>query len=218
MRRRLARFEPRTVADLIGRYRRLYPGIQVRVLESETLNDVVTHVRTGACGLGIGHLALVERGLVLHPLGEQELLLVFPPSQPVSQREPVPLETLAHTPSWSAPPAPPHEASSKTPSPLSASHPTSQSKPPPAKRSSRSCSPAQVPPSSQPHSPTKPPAAEPRSDTPSHPSPDPWRSYTPPTSSRPQLERSSTKRHRVHQSEPPGWKSAGAGARFSAGS
>jgi len=86
------------VADLIGRYRRLYPGIQVRVLESETLNDVVTHVRTGACDLGIGYLARVEPGLVLHPLGKQELLLVFPPSQRVSQLEPVPLETLAHTP------------------------------------------------------------------------------------------------------------------------
>jgi DNA-binding transcriptional LysR family regulator len=86
------------VADLIGRYRRHYPGIKVRVLESETLNDVVAKVRTGTCDLGIGHLALVEPGLVLHPLGEQELLLVFPPCQSVDQPEPVPLETLAHTP------------------------------------------------------------------------------------------------------------------------
>lgn len=85
------------VASLIGSFRRRYPGIQIRVLESETLDDVVALVRTGACDLGIGHLALVEPGLVLHPLGEQELLLVFPPSQPVGTLDPVPLETLAQT-------------------------------------------------------------------------------------------------------------------------
>ncbi len=85
------------VAGLIGNFRRLYPGIQIRVLESETLDDVVALVRTGTCDLGIGHLAHVEPGLVLHSLGEQELLLVFPPSQPVEWVEPVPLETLAHT-------------------------------------------------------------------------------------------------------------------------
>jgi DNA-binding transcriptional LysR family regulator len=93
----LATLAAAPVADLIGHYRRLYPGIQVRVVESETVDDVVALVRTGACDLGIGHLAMVGPGLVLHPLGEQELLLVFPPSQPIDPLEPVPLTTLAQT-------------------------------------------------------------------------------------------------------------------------
>jgi DNA-binding transcriptional LysR family regulator len=86
------------VAGLIGRFRRRYPGIRIHVFESETLDDVVSLVASGSCDLGIGHLAVVGPGLVLHALGEQRLVLVFPPSQQVEKRGAVPLETLAQTP------------------------------------------------------------------------------------------------------------------------
>ena len=94
----LATLAAAPVAPLIGRFRRRYPGIQIRVVESETLDDVVSLVGTGSCDVGIGHLAAVEPALVLHPMGEQELLLVFPPSRSADDGEIVPLETLANVP------------------------------------------------------------------------------------------------------------------------
>jgi DNA-binding transcriptional LysR family regulator len=67
------------MAPLIGRFRALYPGVQVRVLEPEDADGVRALVRDGDCELGAAHLPIRGHELAAHPLGEQELLFVLPP-------------------------------------------------------------------------------------------------------------------------------------------
>ncbi len=67
------------VAELVGRFRDRYPGIEVDVLEPDTADGVSALVREGACELGVAHLPIPTEGLVELPLGEQELLFVLPP-------------------------------------------------------------------------------------------------------------------------------------------
>jgi DNA-binding transcriptional LysR family regulator len=67
------------MADLVGRFRDRYPGIEVDVLEPDTAAGVSALVREGACELGAAHLPIPAEGLVELPLGEQELFFVLPP-------------------------------------------------------------------------------------------------------------------------------------------
>ena len=67
------------MADLIGRFRELYPGIEVRVHEPESADGIRALVKDGTCELGAAHLPLAGGQLVAHSLGEQELLFVLPP-------------------------------------------------------------------------------------------------------------------------------------------
>ncbi|MBV8734146.1 MAG: LysR family transcriptional regulator [Solirubrobacterales bacterium] len=83
------------MAELVGRFRDRYPGIEVDVYEPDTADGVSTLVREGACELGAAHLPIPTEGLVELPLGEQELLFVLPPrpradqpqERPISARE-----------------------------------------------------------------------------------------------------------------------------------
>jgi LysR family transcriptional regulator, carnitine catabolism transcriptional activator len=83
------------VAELVGRFRDRYPGIEVDVLEPDTAAGVSAFVREGACELGVAHLPIPAEGLIELPLGEQELLFVLPPrpggdharGQPIGARE-----------------------------------------------------------------------------------------------------------------------------------
>jgi len=91
------------MADMIGRYRARYPGVEVRVLEPESADQVSAQVREGACELGAAHLPLPRDQLISHPLGKQELQFVLPPDTPADER-PLGARELARTPLVVSPP------------------------------------------------------------------------------------------------------------------
>jgi DNA-binding transcriptional LysR family regulator len=90
------------MASLIGRFRARHPGVEVRVLEPESADQVGALVREGTCELGAAHLPLT-RELIAHPLGKQELQFVLPPDTPADER-PLGARELAHTPLVVSPP------------------------------------------------------------------------------------------------------------------
>lgn len=92
------------MATLIGRFRELHPGVQVRVLEPESADGVRALVRDGTCELGAAHLPLPGDQLTAHALGEQELLLVFPAEAPPDRQRPLTPRDLARTPLVVSPP------------------------------------------------------------------------------------------------------------------
>ena len=92
------------MATLIGRFRERHPGVQVRVLEPESADGVRALVRDGACELGAAHLPLPGDRLASHPLGEQELLFVFPPQAAPPSERPLGARELAQTPLVVSPP------------------------------------------------------------------------------------------------------------------
>jgi DNA-binding transcriptional LysR family regulator len=67
------------LAALIGRFRRAYPGVAVRVQEPPSTAGVGAMVREGTCELGFARLPLPRDDLHAHELGSQELLFVLPP-------------------------------------------------------------------------------------------------------------------------------------------
>lgn len=91
------------MSNLIGRFRALYPGVEVRVLEPESAEQVGALVRDGACELGAAHLPLSRSQLVAHSLGEQELQFVLPPHTAAEER-PLGARELARTPLVVSPP------------------------------------------------------------------------------------------------------------------
>jgi DNA-binding transcriptional LysR family regulator len=91
------------MARLIGAFRARYPGVEVRVLEPESADQVSALVRDGACELGAAHLPLSRDQLIAHPLGEQELQFVLPPKTPADER-PLGGRELAHIPLVVSPP------------------------------------------------------------------------------------------------------------------
>jgi DNA-binding transcriptional LysR family regulator len=91
------------MAGMIGRFRARYPGVEVRVLEPESADQVSALVREGACELGAAHLPLPRDQLIAHPLGKQELQFVLPPDTPADER-PLGARELARTPLVVSPP------------------------------------------------------------------------------------------------------------------
>jgi LysR family transcriptional regulator, carnitine catabolism transcriptional activator len=92
------------MADLIGRFRELYPGIEVRVHEPESADGIRALVKDGTCELGAEHLPLAGGQLVAHPLGEQELLFVLPPDAMPRGGRALGARELAQTPLVVSPP------------------------------------------------------------------------------------------------------------------
>jgi DNA-binding transcriptional LysR family regulator len=68
------------VAPLVGAFRVAHPGITLALANPDDSADLARLVRTGECELGVDAEAVPD--LVSHPLGEQELLAVFPPGTP----------------------------------------------------------------------------------------------------------------------------------------
>ena len=85
------------LSALIGRFRQAHDGVSVRVLESEGVTALAAIVRSGECELGITHLPTPTNDLRAHPLGRQELVLVFPPGRQ-SSSAPFPVQELANIP------------------------------------------------------------------------------------------------------------------------
>jgi LysR family transcriptional regulator, carnitine catabolism transcriptional activator len=92
------------MANLIGRFRERYPGIEVRVHEPESADGVRALVRDGTCELGAAHLPLTGGQLIAHPLGQQELLFVLPPDSIPNSDRPLGARELARTPLVVSPP------------------------------------------------------------------------------------------------------------------
>jgi len=67
------------LAGLVGRFRRLYPGVVVDLAAPEDTTDLVAMVRDGRCEVGVTESADLPDDLVARSIGEQALVLVVPP-------------------------------------------------------------------------------------------------------------------------------------------
>lgn len=80
---------PTLVADplvpLVGAFRRLHPGVTIRIAEPDDAATVVDSVRRGECELGVGDPA-DPGGLLVDPFLDQELVAVLPPGTPKPRR------------------------------------------------------------------------------------------------------------------------------------
>lgn len=81
---------PTLVADplaaIIGRFRKQYQGVSVRVLDPPSTTALLAMVADGRAELGISDAPIVGRGLEAHVIGEQELLAVLPPDSTAASR------------------------------------------------------------------------------------------------------------------------------------
>jgi LysR family carnitine catabolism transcriptional activator len=92
------------MAELIGRFRAAYPGVQIRVIEAETADGVRDLVRDGRCELGAAHVSSPTAGLDIQSLGNQELLFALPPQPEPASERPLSARELARTPLVVGPP------------------------------------------------------------------------------------------------------------------
>jgi LysR family transcriptional regulator, carnitine catabolism transcriptional activator len=92
------------MAELVGRFRGLHPGISVRMLEPESAEGVSSLVHDGTCELGAAHLSLPREGLSALSLGDQELLFALPPGGDGDESRPLRPRELARTPLVLSPP------------------------------------------------------------------------------------------------------------------
>lgn len=67
------------LAELVGRYRRRYPGVAVDLAAPEDTSDLLAMVREGRCEVGISETTAVPTDLTSRPIGGQALLLILPP-------------------------------------------------------------------------------------------------------------------------------------------
>ena len=67
------------LAELVGRFRRRHPGVDVDLAAPEDTSDLVAMVRDGRCEAGITEDSEVPGDLVSRPIGSQALLLILPP-------------------------------------------------------------------------------------------------------------------------------------------
>lgn len=74
------------LASFVGSYRKLYPDVQIRVVDPVDVSDVPAYVRSGRCEIGLieeGAGVPGELDLCVHPLAGQEIVLVLPPGAAV---------------------------------------------------------------------------------------------------------------------------------------
>lgn len=74
------------LAKLVGEYRLRFPGVALRLHERETTAAVKLCVQDGECELALAPTPLKDASLVVHSLGEQELMVVAPPSLPLASQ------------------------------------------------------------------------------------------------------------------------------------
>src|ERR671912_172876 len=72
------------LVDLVGRFRKLHPGVLVRIAEPEDADGIAAMVRSGASELGLGDVAPDDRTIEVDHLGGQSLLAFLPPGTPLS--------------------------------------------------------------------------------------------------------------------------------------
>lgn len=100
-------------AALIGRFRREYPGVSVRLIEPEDAAAVADRVRSGRSELGVTELPVAASSkaskgqeLVAHALGSQEYVALVPTSlvRDIGPGPRITLATLARQPLITTPP------------------------------------------------------------------------------------------------------------------
>jgi DNA-binding transcriptional LysR family regulator len=79
----------------LARFRREYPGVEIRVREQRPARAVARAVQEGKADLGFVHLPCEGEGLAMQPLLEDELALVVPEAHPLLRGESVRLEDLS---------------------------------------------------------------------------------------------------------------------------
>ena len=67
------------LAEMVGRYRRQYPGVSVDLAAPEDSSDLVAMVRDGRCEVGITETGDNPPDLTSRAIGRQALLLILPP-------------------------------------------------------------------------------------------------------------------------------------------
>ena len=67
------------LAELVGRFRRRYPGVDVDLAAPEDSSDLVAMVRDGRCEAGITESDEIPPDLTSLAIGSQALLLILPP-------------------------------------------------------------------------------------------------------------------------------------------
>jgi LysR family transcriptional regulator, carnitine catabolism transcriptional activator len=92
------------LAPLVGRFRALHPGVEVRMVEAETTDGIHALVRDGRCELGAAQLSSPTPGLGMLSLGDQELLFVMPPQWGDAPARSLSPREMARTPLVVAPP------------------------------------------------------------------------------------------------------------------
>jgi LysR family transcriptional regulator, carnitine catabolism transcriptional activator len=67
------------ITPLVGAFRAAHPGVVVRLAHPDGTADLLRAVLGGESEIGISVLPIVEPGLVVLPLGRQEIVAVLPP-------------------------------------------------------------------------------------------------------------------------------------------
>ncbi|GAA4883237.1 MULTISPECIES: LysR family transcriptional regulator [Saccharopolyspora] len=90
-------FDP--MAHLVGRFRKRYPNVSLRIGDLRDEEACAALIREGHCEMVICHLPVTTSGdLEVRELGEHEYWLVFPPGTEVPDRDPLPLAELPDLP------------------------------------------------------------------------------------------------------------------------
>ena len=94
------------VAELVGRFRREYPAVTVRINEPEDPADLVAMLHDGRAELGFTELPLAGDDLETRVLADQRYDAVFPPGTqaPSTRRGAIPIGQLAELPLITTPP------------------------------------------------------------------------------------------------------------------
>jgi DNA-binding transcriptional LysR family regulator len=91
------------LVDLVGRFRRLHPGVLVRLTEPEDAAAVAGLVRSGQCEIGLGDEVPDDPVLASDVLGDQALLAVLPPGTAIPRSRALPVGRLAQLPLITSP-------------------------------------------------------------------------------------------------------------------
>jgi LysR family carnitine catabolism transcriptional activator len=86
------------MAELVGRFRRAHPAVQVRLAGPTDSSELAGAVRSGEVEVGITEEGRANDGLEEHPLLVQALLAVSPPAGRDADARPLRLDRLGDTP------------------------------------------------------------------------------------------------------------------------
>lgn len=86
------------LANLVGRFRKRYPNVSLRLSDLRDEQAGSSLIREGHCEAVLTHLPVPAGDLEVTELGEHEYWLVFPPGTEVGQRDPLPLSELPDLP------------------------------------------------------------------------------------------------------------------------
>ncbi|QNG20399.1 LysR family transcriptional regulator [Rhodococcus triatomae] len=82
------------VAGVIGRFRKRYPSVSVRLAGVRPADPVGALIRDGHCEIVFSHLPVAAPGLTVRSVGQHEYWVAFPPGTDVPDDDPFPLGLL----------------------------------------------------------------------------------------------------------------------------